>query len=202
MTNTRSTLKILLLIECLGKERLNAFFFLEGLLLVSTSLGHYNTMDVESLRKLYRDIIEPDGKPNVAMRQALKLSHLTPKQALRKLILQYGIPEDDDPDHIIHQQCRCTTRGLVWKALLGVREVSADTYIALVRMGQSSFFAKINGDVDRTFRGEELFEQVVPIDARTRILNAFANDVAGLQCCFLPFTFSPLHLILGFRLFT
>jgi len=97
---------------------------------------------------------------------------------LRKLIIQYGIPDKEDAYDIIHKQCKCTTRGLVWKALLGVREVSAEGYIALVRMGQSSFFTKINGDVDRTFSGDETFKKVVPLEARTRILNAFANEVA------------------------
>ena len=129
----------------------------------------------------YRALLETDGVPNLAMREALRRAHLTPAQALRKLIVHYGIPEENDAA-AVHEQDRCTTRGLVWKALLGVSCVSADLYAASVRLASASSAvkSKIEGDVDRTFAHDDDFQRVVPSEALTRILNAFACDIVGL----------------------
>ena len=134
----------------------------------------------------YRAVLEADGVPNEAMRTALREAHLTPTQALRKLIAEHGIP-DEDACAVVRDTRHATTRGLVWKALLGVRTVAAEEYIALVRAGPSADAEKIDRDVDRTFAGDTTFRSLVSIDALTRLLNAFANDVSGLFTTPHPF---------------
>lgn len=146
--------------------------------LISGGCGDRDVSDEEVLAT-YRAVLETDGVPNEAMRAALREAHLTPTQALRKLVAEHGIP-DEDACAVVRGTQHATTRGLVWKALLGVRTVAAEQYIALVRAGPSPAARKINCDVDRTFKNDSTFRPLVSVDALTRLLNAFANDVAGL----------------------
>lgn len=151
----------------------------------------------------YRAVLEVDGV-DLAMRAALQEAHLTPTQALRKLVVERGIP-DEDPWAVVRDGQRATTRGLVWKALLGVRTVAADEYIALVRAGPASCAKKISCDVGRTFQSDKDFCSLVSSDSLTRLLNAFANDVDGLFiafCCCSVHHSVLLFIILFFGIFT
>lgn len=151
----------------------------------------------------YRAVLEVDGV-DLAMRAALQEAHLTPTQALRKLVVERGIP-DEDPWAVVRDGQRATTRGLVWKALLGVRTVAAEEYIALVRAGPASCAKKISCDVGRTFQSDKEFCSLVSSDSLTRLLNAFANDVDGLFiafCCCSVHHSVLLLIILFFGIFT
>jgi hypothetical protein len=61
---------------------------------------------------------------------------------LRKIIIVGGIP----------RPLQATSRGDIWKLLLGVDSCDAERYIALVERGESKFNVDIRKDASRTFR--------------------------------------------------
>lgn len=66
-----------------------------------------------------------------------------------------------------------TSRGRVWKALLGVDVVDAGVYRELVARRESGKYAKIRGDSFRTFPSSPFFVRRVPEQAIVRITNSF-----------------------------
>lgn len=74
-----------------------------------------------------------------------------------------------------------TRRGRVWKALLGLDEVDAEGYRALVARGrcEEARYRKIRGDTFRTFPQEVLFTSRVPEAANVRMLNSFVHRYGG-----------------------
>ncbi len=74
---------------------------------------------------------------------------------------------------------RCLLRGKIWKALLGVRRLSADYYANLIQKGPSPQFEKIQNDIHRTFKNDSKYHQQVSDDQLIRILNAFVWEQEG-----------------------
>ncbi|KAH3767193.1 bub2 protein [Pelomyxa schiedti] len=97
---------------------------------------------------------------------------------LRKMILLDGIPRQTT-EEIAQNQTKCSLRGRIWKALLGVRTTSADQYIALIKKGPAppEHFAQIEKDLDRTFKNDPVFTNTVPVQSLRRVLNAFVYTI-------------------------
>jgi cell cycle arrest protein BUB2 len=72
-------------------------------------------------------------------------------------------------------------RGVIWELLLGVAEVNAEEYVRLVELGPSRLQPDIQKDIRRTLAGEKAASGASDahvasqMDARTRLLNAFAH---------------------------
>lgn len=94
--------------------------------------------------------------------------------SLRRLVLLDGLPSDAN---VIHTKIfgRCSLRGLVWKALLGIGTVDADEYTSLVREGPSSDDSRVREDARRTFSKNDDFIARVPKDKIIRVLNAYVR---------------------------
>jgi len=69
----------------------------------------------------------------------------------------------------------CSLRGTLWKIFLGVKDINPHQYMSLVKQGPASCRRKIDNDVDRTFKHDISFEEVVSRDKLYRCLNAFAH---------------------------
>ncbi|KAF9528536.1 bub2 protein [Crepidotus variabilis] len=82
---------------------------------------------------------------------------------LRRMILVEGIPSEDD----------VTLRPRVWKILLRVNEVQADTYLHYVSRGPCQVREKIRNDTFRTLATDKGFKERVREDMLVRLLDAF-----------------------------
>eukprot|EP00835_Amoeboradix_gromovi_P003533 NODE_237_length_13348_cov_0.297381.p5 type:complete len:214 gc:universal NODE_237_length_13348_cov_0.297381:13142-12501(-) len=75
-------------------------------------------------------------------------------------------------------------RGMVWKALLGIKVVSSKRYITLVQKGASEAYGKIKNDTHRTLKTDEQFKLVVDEHMLLRTLNAFVWDMKDKNLSF------------------
>ncbi|KAF9047336.1 TBC-domain-containing protein [Panaeolus papilionaceus] len=82
---------------------------------------------------------------------------------LRRLILVDGIPSEVDP----------TLRPRIWKILLRVNELPADTYLRYVARGPCQVREKIRNDTFRTLATDKGFKERVREDMLIRLLDAF-----------------------------
>lgn len=92
--------------------------------------------------------------------------------SIRRLILLEGLPLDANA---LHTELfgRCSLRGLLWKALLGIGCVDADEYACLVGRGPSTDDSRVREDARRTFAKSDDFTTRVPTDKLIRVLNAY-----------------------------
>ncbi|KAJ3749215.1 bub2 protein [Lentinula detonsa] len=82
---------------------------------------------------------------------------------LRRLILVEGIPSTADP----------TLRPRIWKILLRVNDISADSYLQYVSRGPCEVREKIRNDTFRTLATDRGFKERVREDMLVRLLDAF-----------------------------
>jgi len=82
---------------------------------------------------------------------------------LRRLILVDGIPSESDP----------TLRPRIWKILLQVDDISAETFLGYVSKGPSDVREKIRNDTFRTLATDRGFKERVREDMLVRLLDAF-----------------------------
>ncbi|KAI0263799.1 TBC-domain-containing protein [Gloeopeniophorella convolvens] len=82
---------------------------------------------------------------------------------LRRLILIEGIPSKADP----------TLRYRIWKILLRVNELSAETFLEYVARGPCEVREKIRNDTFRTLATDRGFKERVREDMLVRLLDAF-----------------------------
>ncbi|KAI0707596.1 bub2 protein [Earliella scabrosa] len=82
---------------------------------------------------------------------------------LRRLILVDGIPSTVDPN----------LRPRIWKILLRVREVSAESFLEYVARGPCEVREKIRNDTFRTLATDRGFKERVSEDMLVRLLDAF-----------------------------
>jgi len=82
---------------------------------------------------------------------------------LRRLILVDGIPSAADP----------TLRHRIWKILLGVTELPANTFLEYVSRGPCEVREKIRNDTFRTLATDRGFKERVREDMLVRLLDAF-----------------------------
>ncbi|KAI0333485.1 bub2 protein [Cubamyces sp. BRFM 1775] len=94
-------------------------------------------------------------------RSATDMEEATKK--LRRLILVDGIPSDVDP----------TLRPRIWKILLRVRDVSAESFLEYVARGPCEVREKIRNDTFRTLATDRGFKERVSEDMLVRLLDAF-----------------------------
>ncbi|RPD66373.1 bub2 protein [Lentinus tigrinus ALCF2SS1-7] len=94
-------------------------------------------------------------------RTAADMEEATKK--LRRLILVDGIPSAADP----------TLRPRIWKVLLRVREVSAESFLEYVGRGPCEVREKIRNDTFRTLATDRGFKERVSEDMLVRLLDAF-----------------------------
>lgn len=114
--------------------------------------------DEDALREKYRKALDP-VKPVDA-------------NALRRLLLLEGLPKDANA-LCTETFGRCSLRGLVWKALLGIGVIESDEYYNLVRRGPSSDDSRVREDARRTFSKNDDFTTRVPTEKMIRVLNAY-----------------------------
>ena len=69
-----------------------------------------------------------------------------------------------------------TSRGKLWKVLLGVTRVDAQEYIELVGKKKSGQYDKIRSDSFRTFPQSKVFRDAVSENSIIRLLNSFVWD--------------------------
>lgn len=153
-----------------------------------TSASPSEAMEACQLRDRYAELIFNPGHCNEA------------RKRLRALILDKGLPEETAEERrAFREDGRCTLRGLVWKILLGIGKLDAESYIQLVERGPSDCSDKISGDTYRTFKSDDAFWQCVPELKLTRVLNAFVSScsewnarlsyVQGMNILVGPFLF-------------
>ncbi|TFK86043.1 bub2 protein [Polyporus arcularius HHB13444] len=94
-------------------------------------------------------------------RSAADMEEATKK--LRRLILVDGIPSAVDP----------TLRPRIWKVLLRVRDVSAESFLEYVGRGPCEVREKIRNDTFRTLATDRGFKERVSEDMLVRLLDAF-----------------------------
>ncbi|KAK0195896.1 related to cell cycle arrest protein BUB2 [Armillaria ostoyae] len=82
---------------------------------------------------------------------------------LRRMILVDGIPSATDP----------TLRPRIWKILLRINDLSADTYLKYVARGPCEVREKIRNDTFRTLATDRGFKERVREDMLVRLLDAF-----------------------------
>jgi len=96
---------------------------------------------------------------------------------LRKKILLEGIPDQTDEElEATRNNSKCSLRGTIWKLFLRVKDINVQLYTAQVSKGPSRAYDKIHHDLDRTFKHNESFDYVVPIEKLSRCLNAFVHN--------------------------
>ena len=76
---------------------------------------------------------------------------------------------------------RCSLRGKIWKALIGVGEVDAEYYISLVKSGQCKVYSKIRCDTPRTLKTNAKFHERVPESTLIRVLNSTCNHMQSKE---------------------
>lgn len=118
--------------------------------------------------------------------------------ALRRLILLRGLPIDanalDTPSF-----GRCSLRGLLWKALLGVGLIDADEYATLVTSGPSVDDSRVREDARRTFAKSDDFNTRVPTDKIIRLLNAYVRcrgNVRGIYAQSMSLLAAPFLYVM------
>lgn len=102
---------------------------------------------------------------------------------LRKEILLHGLPIEDSKTDTSN-----SLRGDIWLFFLRVRPIPSARYMSLVEKGRAQpsesvvekqqsvdIYAKIRGDIFRTFQKEEKFASVVQQKQMSRVLNAFTH---------------------------
>lgn len=94
---------------------------------------------------------------------------------LRKLVLLSGMPRDANELGATPAAARCSLRGLVWKALLGIGPLDAEEYPTLVRKGPSADDHRVREDARRTFSKNDDFCMRVPNAKIIRLLNAYVH---------------------------
>lgn len=94
---------------------------------------------------------------------------------LRKLVLFSGMPNDANELGATPVAARCSLRGLVWKALLGIGRMDPAEYPALVRNGPSADDHRVREDARRTFSKSDDFCMRVPNAKIIRLLNAYVH---------------------------
>ncbi|KYQ93037.1 RabGAP/TBC domain-containing protein [Tieghemostelium lacteum] len=171
---------------------------------------------LNSIRKKYNELLKYGNEHPQTVQQNL--------EQLRKRILLDGLPPESEQEIEERKNGvnKCSLRGLVWKVLLGIKDVSADKYIELVKKGASKQYQKIRKDIGRTFMKDSQFSQIVSQDQLSRCLNAFAHDcpelgyVQGMNVicgaflyvlpeidayyCFSTFTTQSCHLYLDAKI--
>ncbi|KAI0565987.1 Rab-GTPase-TBC [Gracilaria domingensis] len=115
-------------------------------------------MGSENLRERYREVLNPDTPANI--------------DSLRRLVLLEGLPNNANNLNTADFG-RCSLRGMIWKALLGVGVVDVDEYATLVRKGPSSDDSRVREDARRTFSKSDDFTTRVPTEKIIRVLNAY-----------------------------
>ncbi|KAF8813678.1 TBC-domain-containing protein [Phlegmacium glaucopus] len=124
---------------------------------------------------------------------------------LRRMILVEGIPSAVDP----------TLRPRIWKILLRVNELSAETYLRYVSRGPCQVREKIRNDTFRTLATDKGFKERVQEDMLVRLLDAFvwrSNDrrendlgftyVQGMNVLAAPFLYTMPSEIEAFFCFS
>ncbi|EGG24216.1 RabGAP/TBC domain-containing protein [Cavenderia fasciculata] len=137
----------------------------------STAAAAASAAASAQLRQKYMDIIDHGNKHPQTVQQNLHL--------LRKTILMEGLPlesEEEIKDRRSDSSSQCSLRGLVWKILLGIRDLEPDRYLELLERGQSDQYQKIRKDISRTFMKDAEFSQSVSQDKLSRCLNAFVHS--------------------------
>jgi len=86
---------------------------------------------------------------------------------LRRLILVEGLPSD--ANSLGGVLGRCSLRGLIWKALLGLGVVDENEYPNLVAQGPSADDWRVREDARRTFSKIDDFVSRVPNDKMIRL---------------------------------
>lgn len=95
-------------------------------------------------------------------------------QDLRRTVLLQGLPSNaNDLGGAVLG--RCSLRGLVWKALLGLGRVDENEYPDLVAQGPSADDSRVREDARRTFSKNDDFVARVPKDKLIRLLNAYVR---------------------------
>ncbi|PXF47798.1 putative mitotic check point protein BUB2 [Gracilariopsis chorda] len=116
------------------------------------------------------------GVENDALREryqgVLSSKNQTDIDTLRRLVLLEGLPNDANKLNTV-EFGRCSLRGIVWKALLGVGPVDPSEYSSLVRKGPSSEDSRVREDARRTFSKSDDFTTRVPTEKIIRLLNAY-----------------------------
>lgn len=89
---------------------------------------------------------------------------------------------------------KCSLRGTIWKLFLRIKgitnisftvvfalsiDINVQLYTAQLSKGPSKDYDKIFNDLDRTFKRDESFDYVVPIEKLSRCLNAFVHTFPG-----------------------
>lgn len=92
--------------------------------------------------------------------------------ALRSLVLLSGLPSDGNA---LNASARCSLRGLVWKALLGLGPLDPLEYASWVRKGPSADDHRVREDARRTFSKNDDFCARVPNAKIIRVLNAYVH---------------------------
>lgn len=92
--------------------------------------------------------------------------------SLRSLVLLAGLPSDGNA---LNASARCSLRGLVWKALLGLGPLDPLEYSSLVRKGPSADDHRVREDARRTFSKNDDFCARVPNAKIIRVLNAYVH---------------------------
>lgn len=102
-------------------------------------------------------------------------------QQLRRAVLFQGVPEDvhEDINDSLDPGLRLTLRGKVWKTFLGVENVNAEEYMALIDKGTSHRYDKVRGDSFRTFPHEKAFKERVSEPSLIRLCNSFTHKYYG-----------------------
>lgn len=95
--------------------------------------------------------------------------------SLRRLVLLDGLPTDAN-DLRTQLFGRCSLRGLVWKALLGIGQIDINEYSSLVAQGPSADDSRVREDARRTFSQNDDFTTRVPTDKMIRLLNAYVRS--------------------------
>lgn len=95
-------------------------------------------------------------------------------QDLRRAVLLRGLPANaNDLGGAVLG--RCSLRGLIWKALLGLGRVDENEYPDLVAQGPSADDSRVREDARRTFSKNDDFVARVPKDKLIRLLNAYVR---------------------------
>lgn len=140
--------------------------------------------NVDALRERYRKIL-CSNRP-------------TDCDSIRRLLLLEGVPPDAN-ELATHLFGRCSLRGLVWKALLGVGAVDANEYSLLVRKGPSSDDSRVREDARRTFSKNDDFTTRVPTEKMIRLLNAYVwscNNKRGVYAQSMSLLAAPFLYVM------
>lgn len=118
--------------------------------------------------------------------------------AIRRLLLLRGLPNDGNSlDTPLFG--RCSLRGLIWKALLGIGLIDTNEYANLVQSGPSVDDSRVREDARRTFAKSDDFNTRVPTDKIIRLLNAYIRwrgNVRGVYAQSMSLLAAPFLYIM------